>query len=132
MVVADASALVDALIRKGPRGEWAASALAGNVAIAAPHLVDVEFLSAVTQMIRRDAISTDHAIGALRSFSRLRIRRFPVTRLVYRLWELRDVLSPYDATYVALAEALNVQLVTTDGRLARSHGHRARIVAYRD
>ena len=30
MVVAGASALVDALIRRGVRGDWAAAALAGN------------------------------------------------------------------------------------------------------
>jgi len=29
--------------------------------------------------------------------------------------------------YVALAEALDAPLVTADARLARAHGHRARI-----
>jgi predicted nucleic acid-binding protein len=130
VVVADASALVDALIRRGPRGDWAASALAGNVAIAAPHLVDPEFMSAIMQLVRRRMISVDYAGGALRSFGLLRIRRFPVTGLLDRLWDLREALSPYDATYVALAEALDVPLVTTDVRLARSHGHSARIVAF--
>lgn len=33
--------------------------------------------------------------------------------------ELRDVLSAYDATYVALAEGLRADLITADRRLAR-------------
>jgi predicted nucleic acid-binding protein len=38
---------------------------------------------------------------------------------------LRDALSAYDAAYVALAEALDVPLVTCDAKLSRSHCHRA-------
>jgi len=53
-----------------------------------------------------------------------------VTELLTRLWDLREVLSPYDAVYVALAEALDVELVTTDARLGRSRGHQARIISF--
>ena len=41
-----------------------------------------------------------------------------------RIWGLRDNLSAYDATYVALAENLNCALVTADERLSRA-GHAA-------
>lgn len=44
-------------------------------------------------------------------------------------WELRVVRTAYDAAYVALAEALDAPLVTTDDRLARSYRHRATILA---
>jgi predicted nucleic acid-binding protein len=37
-----------------------------------------------------------------------------------RVWELRDRCSSYDACYVALAESLEAQLVTTDARLSRA------------
>ena len=47
--------------------------------------------------------------------------------LLGRVWDLRDNLSSYDAAYVALAELLNVPLLTRDARLARSTGHAARI-----
>jgi predicted nucleic acid-binding protein len=40
---------------------------------------------------------------------------------------LRDSITAYDATYVVLAEALDVPLITCDAKLARSHGHGARI-----
>jgi predicted nucleic acid-binding protein len=39
---------------------------------------------------------------------------------VSRCWDLRDNLSAYDASYVALAELLGATLVTTDARLCRS------------
>jgi predicted nucleic acid-binding protein len=44
-----------------------------------------------------------------------------------RIWTLRHTLTAYDAAYVALAETLNVPLVTCDTRLAASVGHRATI-----
>ena len=44
-----------------------------------------------------------------------------------RIWALRHNLTAYDAAYVALAETLNVPLVTCDTRLAASVGHRATI-----
>jgi predicted nucleic acid-binding protein len=39
-------------------------------------------------------------------------------------------MTAYDAAYVALAEALDCPLVTTDLRLATAKGHRAEILAY--
>ena len=46
-------------------------------------------------------------------------------------WELRENLSAYDATYVALAEALESPLVTADGRLARAPGPQCTITVVR-
>ena len=57
----------------------------------------------------------------------LPLRRYAHTCLLRRAWELRRSIPAYDAVYVALAEALGAPLVTRDGRLARAHGHRARI-----
>ncbi|MEJ7775578.1 MAG: hypothetical protein WKF72_12295 [Nocardioidaceae bacterium] len=37
-----------------------------------------------------------------------------------RCWELRENLTVYDASYVALAEALEVPLLTADARIARA------------
>ena len=57
----------------------------------------------------------------------LPVHRHPHDILLPRIWELRRSVTAYDAAYVALAEALDAPLLTRDGKLARSHGHRARI-----
>jgi predicted nucleic acid-binding protein len=63
------------------------------------------------------------------------LRSLPITEtshlaLVSRMWELRHSITAYDAAYVALAEHLDVPLITCDGKLARSHGHNAKIELY--
>jgi predicted nucleic acid-binding protein len=50
--------------------------------------------------------------------------------LTERIWELRENLTAYDAAYIALAEALDAPLVTTDARLARASGIRAAVEVY--
>ena len=50
--------------------------------------------------------------------------RYAVHALLDRVWELRDNLSAYDASYVALAELLGCSLLTADGRLGRAPGVR--------
>jgi predicted nucleic acid-binding protein len=56
--------------------------------------------------------------------------RWPHAPFVARIWELRENLTAADAVYVALAEALDVPLVTTDATLARASGHRAHIESF--
>jgi predicted nucleic acid-binding protein len=73
-------------------------------------------------LTRADAVRAD--------FSALRITRYPHTLLLDRMWELRENLTAYDATFVALAEVLDAPLVTTDARLAAAPGHRAAIEVY--
>jgi predicted nucleic acid-binding protein len=46
----------------------------------------------------------------------------PVLGLLERIWELRDDLSAYDATYVAVAEAIGAPLLTADARIVRAPG----------
>ncbi|MCP2238704.1 type II toxin-antitoxin system VapC family toxin [Prauserella halophila] len=56
--------------------------------------------------------------------------RSPHRGLIPRVWELRHSITPYDAAYVALAEQLDIPLLTTDARLAGSNGHSAEIELY--
>ena len=96
----------------------------------APHLIDVEFLYVMRRMVARGQLAPARADLVRADFSGLRITRYPHTLLLDRMWDLRDNLTSYDAAFVALSEALDAPLVTTDARLAASPGHRAVIEAY--
>jgi predicted nucleic acid-binding protein len=76
-------------------------------------------------------ISIARAGEALDDMASLRLRRYPHTWLLPRMWQLRANMSAFDAAYVALAEALDAALVTADGALARAPGHAAKIELYR-
>jgi predicted nucleic acid-binding protein len=47
-------------------------------------------------------------------------RIWPTRGLDERVWSLRHNFSAYDATYVALAETLDAELLTADRRLHRA------------
>lgn len=127
MIVVDASALIEFLLRSSEAEAIGEYLFDPGQSLHAPHLLDIE----VTQVIRRHAASggIEDARGqaALDDLVDLPIRRYAHDFLLPRIWELRNNLTAYDAAYVALAEALDAPLLTRDGRLARSSGHRARI-----
>jgi predicted nucleic acid-binding protein len=52
-----------------------------------------------------------------------------ISPFLARCWELRANLTSYDAAYVALAEALDVTLVTADHRISRAPGPRCTVEA---
>ena len=129
MIVVDASALLEVVLRSSRAVAVEAHIFAPGVTLHAPHLVDVE----VAQVLRRYALAGELDPGrgraALVDFADLPLSRYPHHVFLPRIWELRDNLSAYDAAYVALAEALEAPLLTCDARLARAAGHRAEIVS---
>lgn len=84
--------------------------------------MDSEVAHALRSKVLRGDISADDASRALGIWARLGIDRFAVTGLLGRVWALRPNLTAYDASYVALAEALGCSLVTADRRLSRADG----------
>ena len=130
MIVLDASAAVEYLTEPTAIGEWVRRTIEHEEEIAAPHVIDLEVVSALRKKLLRKAITRRAADNAVVDFQDLAVMRYPVTTLLPRVWELRASLSPYDAAYVVLAEALESKLVTTDARLARSRGHRVPIVVF--
>lgn len=92
-----------------------------------PHLVDIEVAHTIRRLALAGEISKVRAETALGALLDLELVRHEHTAFVARIWELRRSLTAYDATYIALAESLSALLLTCDGRLARSHGHRARV-----
>ncbi len=125
MIVVDTSAVVAALVgRPAPGGLIVRLSTAGE--LHAPHLLDVEFLHALRRLVLTGEISAPRADAARRDAADLTIIRYPHHPLLDRMWGLRHDVTPYDASFLALAEALDAPLVTCDRHLARSAGHRAR------
>lgn len=127
MIVLDASAAVELILRT-PRAERiAARALHPAERLHAPHLIDVEVLQVLRRLLQVKEITATRAGVALADFEQLVIERHAHRPLSHRVWGLRASLSAYDATYVALAEALVAPMLTCDDKLARAHGHSAEI-----
>jgi predicted nucleic acid-binding protein len=127
MIVVDASALLDALLRTPAAGVVEERLFGAGDTLHAPHLLDVE----IAQVLRRYAVAgeieAERGRAALADLADFRLSRYPHHFLMPRVWELRDNLSAYDAVYVALAEALDAPLLTRDRRLAAAAGHHARV-----
>jgi len=119
VIVVDASAGLLALLNDGE----ARRALSNDTLIA-PHLIDVEVTSALRRQVRTGVLESAAGEECLASWQLLGLERVAVTHLLGRMWELRDNVTPYDAAYVAVAEALDLTLLTGDTRVASAPGPR--------
>ena len=123
MIVTDASVVVTALLVGGPAGDAAREQLLAEEAHA-PHLLDVEVASAVRRAVLGGRISAPDGRHHLIDLRDLAIARHAHEPLLERVLELRDAVSAYDGTYVALAELMGATLVTADAGLTRAPGVR--------
>lgn len=126
MIVVDASVVVDVLASTEPDPALA-ERLDDDDDLRAPHLIDLEFLNALRRLVAKGELNGDRASDALADLHDLRLVRYPHLPLVDRAWSFRSNLTAYDVAYVALAELLEVPLLTCDMRLAASTGHDAEI-----
>jgi predicted nucleic acid-binding protein len=113
VIVVDASVIVEVII--GSVG--AADRLTGE-RLVAPAIVDSEAGSAVRRQWRHGSLDDERASTAIGALSALEIMRFEHRALLPRAWELRHNLTFTDGLYVALAEQLQIPLVTLDARIA--------------
>ena len=97
MIVVDASALLEALLRTPAAPAVENRLFDARESLHAPHLIDIE----VTQVLRRYAaageIAADRGREALDDLAALALRRYPHEFLLARVWELRRNLTAYDA-----------------------------------
>jgi predicted nucleic acid-binding protein len=126
VIVVDASVLAPTLADDGRDGDEARSRLFGHVLVA-PELIDLEVVSVFRRLSLASRLPTRRANLALVDLTDLPLRRAPHRPLLARCWELKDNLTIYDAAYVALAEILEVVLVTADARLFRAPGPRCQM-----
>jgi predicted nucleic acid-binding protein len=128
LIVVDAGVLVTALADDGSDGDRARLRLRGE-RLVAPHLIDVEVLSAWRRLAVAGKLDARRVALAIADLLALPVNRVAHGPLLGRAWELRGNLTIYDAVYVALAEALDTTLLTLDRRLATASGVRCAVEA---
>lgn len=90
----------------------------GRVELWAPDLVYEESVSALRKLVRLGALGEAPAEVAIDHLLRLPITATGTAALMPDAWSMRSFLTPYDACYVALAEALGAAFVTAGRTLA--------------
>jgi len=127
LIVLDASIVVE-LLTNGPLSVPIAHELAqSNEAFAAPHLLDVEVVSAIRGLTLGRQITAHIAGQILTQLAWLPLERYPHTPFLERMWELRQNFTAYDAAYISLAEATGSVLYTCDSKLLSHHRARVRL-----
>jgi predicted nucleic acid-binding protein len=123
VIVVDASAALSAILNDGPARE-----ALGAEQLHAPHLIDSEVASRLRRRVATAEMSAEAGWMCLDTWRRLGMTRYATYPILDRVWELRDNLSSYDASYVALAELLDCSLLTADRRLGRAPSIRCPIL----
>jgi predicted nucleic acid-binding protein len=118
LIVVDASVLTDFLLGRPQTMDALELALAGHEhePMHAPDLIEPETLNALRRLALSGTVTDRRASEAASDLARVRLIRYPHAPLRERMWELRENLSAYDATYVALAEALDDPILVTSDR----------------
>ncbi len=121
MLVVDASCLYE-VVADTPHAEAIRQHLAADPDHAAPHVIDAEVLGVIRRHHLTGALDPTAAAQAVDDLADWPGERYGHRALLARAWELRAAVRSWDALYVALAEALNATLLTTDVRLAAAPG----------
>ncbi len=129
MIVVDASAILELLFAT-PCGLAVADKIRDEE-LAAPQLLLVECVQVLRRAEARGDVTTILGGELIRDLEQLDLHYIDHDLLVQRIWELRHNLTAYDAAYVAAAELLEAELVTTDERMSGAPGNRARVTVVR-
>ncbi|HUC07827.1 MAG TPA: type II toxin-antitoxin system VapC family toxin [Solirubrobacterales bacterium] len=130
MPVIDASVVVSVLA-DAEHAPWAEAQLSTRDAdrsLWVPHLIDAEVGQGLRREVAAGRLGEGRANAALLDLMQMPFRRIDHVSLIHRAWELRHNFSFYDGLYVALAEGLDVPLVTLDQRLARAASDATKVI----
>jgi predicted nucleic acid-binding protein len=131
VIVLETSAMVEFLVGADDIAERVRAAVTGE-SLAAPHALDLECASTLRGLVQGRKLPADEAARALELLGGMRLTRYGHVPLLARIWQLRQNAWPYDAAYVALAESLNADLVTVDGKFELIPGIRCAVRNLRD
>lgn len=127
MIVLDASAALELLLRGRDHPLLFTRVLRSGETIAAPHLIDLEVTHVLRRFVIAGELAASRAREAIDDHLALGIVRYSHEALLDRVWQLRANCTAYDAAYLVLAEALEAALITCDQRLADVPGSGARV-----
>jgi predicted nucleic acid-binding protein len=131
MIVVDASAITELLLQTALGTRVEQRLYQEDDDLHAPHLLDVEVLSALRRLVHLGEVLPERAEEAIQDLSVLRVVRHGHLDLATRAWELRHNFTVYDAMYLALAEALDAVVVTCDAPFGAKPRRVARIEVIR-
>jgi len=126
VIVVDASVLANVVGDDGEDGHHARARLVRDD-VAIPDLADVETVAVLRRRWLAGDVSDGRFRRAVDALVAMPLDRFPVAAFMRRAFELSADVTAYDATYVALAEALVCPLVTGDTHLAAAPGLRCEV-----
>lgn len=115
-VVVDASAVLQLWL--DPAGADIGARLAGETLYAPAHL-RIEAANVVRRQRNAGALTDDAARMVFGGIMRMPVRLWPFEAIAERAWQLGMNATTHDAAYLALAEHLDLPLVTHDAKLAR-------------
>jgi predicted nucleic acid-binding protein len=127
VIVADASAIAEVLLA-GPRAEGVRASLSTHTELHVPEHFHIEVLSVLRRYAIRAELTGTRAATALAALVNLRTVAYPVIEMTEAIWDLRSILTAYDAAYLALAQRLDVGLLTLDNGLAAAASADGRLV----
>ena len=128
MIVLDASVVVELLANGALADPLRRDLAEGSESFIVPHLLDVEVASALRKLVAGQRIDSHRSEQLLTGLALLPAERYSHVPLLGRIWELRHNFTAYDAAYIALAEATDSVLYTSDEKLCK--GHRARVTLF--
>ena len=121
LLVVDASALVELVIagrhRRGADVLLARYATSPGVTLVSAAHGLIESISAIRGMVQRGDLTAAAGLTSVDWLCQFDLMLDATAPRARRIWSLRERMSAYDAAYAAVAEAVDVPLITVDERL---------------
>ena len=126
-VVADASAIVEYLLRTSAAGRIGIIIEDATTDVHVPALCDVEVAASIRRALLQRRITVERAEEAVADYLDLPLLRHGHERLIAQILRRRANFTAYDATYVTLAEELSADLLSADRPLLRAVARHTRV-----